>query len=406
MARLTLNSTPNSIFKAEKGDARSEIVASGRALTCSFAQKGADAVSKALGNGSDGYSVALNADQYKEMNERFRRDHLLYAAKLACAPYGMKAPETFEEFTKRGQEFYGNSVFIATLQGIYQEIIAPILPRVYSEAVSAFADVVEVGFGETEAITVSSNDIPVFQDSAWGASRSVPANRFYEKTYTLNPQPKTAEMRFKWHQLIGNNTDYGKFFANLTAGMYAKTMGMWNAAMTAATSDTALIPTGLTYNFSSVNWVALANKISALNATGIGNLIAYGGAVALSKVLPTQTTGSVNTDMDAAIATLLGVDYVNSGYLGKYMGVRLMPLVDAVIPGTQNGNVSTILPTDKIYVMAANGRKPLTIGYNSEMPLTITITPEQTASFEYIVNLSFAIDSVAVFSSRIGLVNI
>lgn len=406
MARLTLNSIPNSLFVMSGTDQREAIVAAGRALACSYAQRGADAVAKVLGSAEEAGKNILNAEQYKAMNERFRNDHLLYAAKMACNQTGRPAPATFEEFTKRGQEFYANKAFLAVLQGIYEEVQTPILPRVFSEAVSVFADVVEVGFAETAAITVESGDIPVFQDSAWGASRSVPANRFYSKTYTLNPQPKTAEMRFKWHQLVGNNTDYGKFFANMTAGLYAKTMGMWNAAMTAAAANTALIPSGLIYNFSDINWVTLANKLSALNNTGIQNLIAYGGAVALAKVLPTQTTGSSNTSMDAAIATLLGRDYINAGYLGEFMKVRLMPLVDAVIPGTQFSTVSTILPTDKIYMLSSNGRKPMTIAYNSATPITIEIQPEMTASFEYIFNETIALDSVAVFSSRIGLVNI
>ena len=405
MARLSLNSIPNGLFVMNSTDQRQAIVAAGRALTCSYAQHGADAVAKVLGSAEEAHKNILTAEQYKAMNERFRNDHLLYAAKMACNQTGRPAPATFEEFTKRGQEFYANKAFLAVLQGIYEEILTPILPRVYSEAVSVFADVVEVGFAETAAITVESGDIPVFQDSAWGASRSVPANRFYSKTYTLNPQPKTAEMRFKWHQLIGNNTDYGKFFANLTAGLYAKTMAMWNAAMTAATSNTALIPSGLIYNFSDLNWVSLANKVSTVNNTGVQNLIAYGGAVALAKVLPTQTTGTTNVNMDAAIATLLGRDYINAGYLGEFMKVRLMPLVDAVIPGTQFTSVDTVLPTDKIYMLAASGRRPMTIAYNSATPITIEIQPEMTASFEYIFNETIALDSVAVFSSRIGLVN-
>lgn len=406
MARLTLNSIPNGLFVMNSTDQRQAIVAAGRALTCSYAQHGADAVAKVLGSAEEAHKNILTAEQYKAMNERFRNDHLLYAAKMACNQTGRPAPATFEEFAKRGQEFYANKAFLAVLQGIYEEILTPILPRVYSEAVSVFADVVEVGFAETAAVTVESGDIPVFQDSAWGASRSVPANRFYSKTYTLNPQPKTAEMRFKWHQLIGNNTDYGKFFANMTAGLYAKTMAMWNAAMTAATSNTALIPSGLIYNFSDLNWVTLANKLSAVNNTGIQNLIAYGGAVALAKVLPTQTTGTTNVNMDAAIATLLGRDYINAGYLGEFLKVRLMPLVDAVIPGTQFTTVDTVLPTDKIYMLAASGRRPMTIAYNSATPITIEIQPEMTASFEYIFNETIALDSVAVFSSRIGLVNI
>lgn len=406
MARLTLNSIPNGLFVMNSTDQRQAIVAAGRALTCSYAQHGADAVAKVLGSAEEAHKNILTAEQYKAMNERFRNDHLLYAAKMACNQTGRPAPATFEEFTKRGQEFYANKAFLAVLQGIYEEILTPILPRVYSEAVSVFADVVEVGFAETAAITVDSADLVTFQDSAWGASRSVPANRFYSKTYTLNPQPKTAEMRFKWHQLIGNNTDYGKFFANMTAGLYAKTMAMWNAAMTAATSNTALIPSGLIYNFSDLNWVKLANKLSAVNNTGIQNLIAYGGAVALAKVLPTQTTGTTNVNMDAAIATLLGRDYINAGYLGEFLKVRLMPLVDAVVPGTQFTSVDTILSTDKIYMLAANGRKPMTIAYNRDTPITIEIAPEMTASFEYIVNMSIALDSVSVFSSKVGLINI
>ena len=223
----------------------------------------------------------------------------------------------------------------------------------------------------------------------------------------MNPQPKTAEIRMKWHQLVGNNVDFGRFFANLSAGLYAKTMGIWNAVLTAAASDTTKIPSGLTYNFGSVNWVTLANKLSALNNTGISNLVAFGNAVALSKVLPTQQTGSTNTDMDAALAIMLGADYIRSGYMGEYMNVRLMPLQDAVVPGTQNGNVTTILSENQVWLMAANRRKPLTIAYNSYTPIQIELEPVETSgAFEYICNLTIALDSASVFASRVGLITI
>lgn len=404
MSRITLNSTPNSVFSGN--DERSNIVAAGALLTYEYARKGQDAVHKALNSAEPTATAHLDDKQYKEVNERFGKQHLLYAAKMACANTGKKAPATFEEFSKRGQEFYGNKAFYAVLEGIYEDILTPILPRVYSEAVSVFADVVEVGFAETYALTISSGSIPIFQDSAWGASRSVPENRFYDKTITLNPQPRTAEIAIKWHQMVGNNTDWGKYMANLVAGMYAKTMGMWNAAMTAAAANTALVPTGLIYNFSSVNWVTLANKISAVNNTGIRNLIAYGNAVALSKVLPTQATGSSNTAMDAALATLLGADYISAGYLGEYMGVRLLPLIDAVVPNTQFGNVTTILPSDKIWMMASNARKPMVIAMNTFTPITIEIEAEKNPDFMVKTNVTTSLDSVAVFAQKCGLINI
>lgn len=406
MSIIKLNSIPASCLEIrENATEREEFLAAGRVLTNEQFYKGHNAMNRALNLSAD-EGDRLNAMQYKKLNEEFQQKHLLYCAKKACEADGTAAPETFEEFKRQGQRFYQNEAFCRNLQGVYAEILQPILPAVYSEAVSRFADVVEVGFGETYQLSIGSNDIPIFQDSAWGASRSVPANRFYPKDYTLNPQPKTAEIRMKWHQLVGNGTDFGVFFANIVAGMYAKTMGLWNAAMSAAASDPSLIPPALSVNFSALNWVTLANKLSAVNNTGFDNLIAYGSPVALMQVLPKEATGSTYSNMDAALAMMLGRDYVRDAQLGQYMNVRLMGLRDAVVPGTQNTSVTTVLPNDVIWMMAANGRKPLTIGYNSATPITIQIDPIKNAAFEFILNLTMSIDSVAVFSSKVGIVNL
>ena len=412
MAKLSLNSIPSSAFRvsaadvAECNETRASIVGAGRLLAYEYARKGVDAMHLALGSTVEKAEQKLTNTQYKELNEKFQAQHLLYAANRVCQFTGQKAPESLDELKRRANDFAANKQFYTVLQGIYQEIFTPILPAVYSEAVQIFADTVEVGFGETYQLSIDSNDIPIFQDTAWGAQRSVPRNRFYSKDYTLNPQPKTCQVNAKWVQLVSNGWDFGRFFANITAGMYAKTMGMWNAVMTAAASDTTKIPSGLKNTFSAQNWVALANKLAAVNNTAISNIIAFGGAVALAKVLPTQVTGATNVNMDAAIATLLGADYVRAGYLGEYMAVRLMPLTDVVIPGTQNGDVTTMLPADKIWLMAGNGRKPLTIAYNPEGGITFEIDPMESADFEIGINMTFAIDAVGIFASRIGMITV
>ncbi|MBR2897620.1 MAG: hypothetical protein IKC04_07045 [Oscillospiraceae bacterium] len=411
MNKLSLNSVDQSCFRvaasetADNSKARADIVSEGRLLFFEHSRKGANALRKASG-GVLLEESRLSETAYSALNKTFQAEHLLYAAKKACDVTGETAPETFEQFKRLSQNFYSNGTFLKVLQGIYQEIITPILPAVYSEAVDRFADVVEVGFGETYAISVGSDDIPVFQDSAWGSARSVPANRFYSRDITLNPQPKTAEIRAKWMQLVGNNMDFGRFFANLVAGMYAKTMALWNSALMTAASGTTYIPSGLTGTFSNANWINIANKLAAVNNTTISNLFATGSMVALSKVLPTDVTGSTNVNMDAAIATLLGADYTRSGYLGEFMAVRLMPLMDAVIPGTQYSTVSTVLSPNDIWMLAGNGRKPLTMAYNRDTPISIEIEPERTASFELIFNLTIALDSAAVFASKIGHITV
>ena len=401
MAKLNLNSVSNEVFAINGNDQREDIVAKGRVLFYEHALKGKMAVLSAKGQNTT-VQRTMNDLGYKQLNEQFQRESLLYAAKLACASTGKKAPESWEEFKRNGGEYYGNARFYAVLQGIWQEVIIPILPAVYSEALSDFAETVEIELGQTYAVSIGSNDIPVFQDSSWGASRSVPRNRFYSRDYTLNPTPKSCWITSKWMQLVGTNMDFGVFFANMVAGLYAKTMGMWNEAMTTATEDTSLIPTNLNFTFNNQNWVKGANKIAALNNTTISDVFATGSTVALSKVLPNTVTGSTNVNMDAAIATLLGADYTKAGYLGQFMAVRLMPMRDVIIPGTQNTTVETMLSENDIWMLAGNGRKPLTIGYTSGTPISIEMDPTRTGDFEIGLNLTIALDSVATFASKIA----
>lgn len=401
MAKLNLNSVSSEVFAINGSDQREDIVAKGRVLFYEHALKGKMAMLSAKGQNAQVQRTTSDRG-YKQLNEQFQRESLLYAAKLACASTGKKAPENWDEFKRNGGEYYGNARFYAVLQGIWQEVIIPILPAVYSEALSDFAEIVEVELGQAYAVSIGSNDIPVFQDSSWGASRNVPRNRFYSRDYVLNPSPKSCWITAKWMQLVGTNMDFGVFFANMVAGMYAKTMGMWNEAMTAATADTSLIPTSLNFTFSNQNWMKCANKIAALNNTTISDVFATGGAVALSKVLPNTVTGSTNVNMDAAIATLLGADYTKSGYLGEFMAVRLMPMRDVIIPGTQNTTVDTMLSESDIWMLASNGRKPLTIGYTSGTPISIEMDPTRTGDMEIGLNLTIALDSVATFASKVG----
>lgn len=409
--KLNMNSINPGVFRVSaaetQGDnARAALVGAGRMLAYEYARKGTLAMRSALGNKDNEIASVLSAEKYKETNDKFQSAHLLYAAKQADALIGKKGPETFEEFKRNGNQYYRNPMFLRVLAGIYTDIINPIIPRVFSEAVSIFADVYEVGFGETYQISIGSNDIPVFQDSAFGTARSKPRNYFYSKDYTLNPQPKTAQINAKWMQLVGNNVDFGQFFANLTAGMYAKTMGMWNAAMNAAIADTSLVPANLSVTFDTQNWVKLANRLAAVNNTSISNIVAFGSYPALAQVLPQDVTGSTNVNMDAAIATLLGADYVRAGYLGEYMAIRLMPLQDVIIPGTQNTTVSTMLSDSLIYMMAGNGRKPIAMAMNREMPITLEILPEHAGDLSMGINVSYSVDMVSVFSDHVGVVNI
>lgn len=408
MNNLSLNSVSQSIFRvnSENGSERDDLIAMGRMLNYEHAVRGKRLLVSALDDKKPLPEAHLSSDQYSRLNEKFQQKHLLYAAKKACEATGASAPENYSEFRKNAINFFQDKAFWNVLRVMYQECITPILPETLAEAVSIFADVVNIGFNETYTITVGSNDIPIFQDSSWGALRSVPANTLYAKEYVLNPRPKTASISFKYTQLIQSNFDFGAFFANVAAGVYAKITGMWQEALKLAVENTALVPAALNYTFNSGNWVNAANKVSALNRAGLNELIGVGSLLALSKILPDHANGSANTGIDAALSVLLGDKYVNAGYLAKFMGVKLMPMMDAVVPGTQNGEISTILDPATVYIMATNGRKPMTIGINKEAPLVLEFNPDTTSDLTMGMSITMAIDAVATFTSKCAVITI
>ena len=53
-------------------------------------------------------------------------------------------------------------------------------------------------------------------------------------------------------------------------------------------------------------------------------------------------------------------------------------------------------------MMAGAGYKPLTIAYNSGTPITIEMDPTKTADFEIGINITTALDMVAVFASKVA----
>ena len=114
MPRINLNSVSADVFRvnASAGEAqRADIVSKGRVLFYEHALTGKEAMLAVNGLQSTGISHMLSANGYKELNEKFQREQLLYAAKICCAQTGETAPADFESFKRNGQRFYGNPAF-------------------------------------------------------------------------------------------------------------------------------------------------------------------------------------------------------------------------------------------------------------------------------------------------------
>lgn len=379
---------------------RADIVTQGRLLMMERNGRDTNAL-RVLEKKPTEYTAMLTEQGYTEMNKDTKERIMLYAAARACSVSGEIAPAEYGDFLKNQKKFMRDRDFLKVLAGIIRDIITPVLPITMSNALGYLAETVNVPLGETYELDVASNDIFAFEDDSWGASRSKPSNYLYTRTTTLNPTPRTCKVTVKWYQMVGNDVDLGRFFNSIAAGMVSKITALTMVQMANAVTD-GLIPSNLQFTNTSANWVTAAARVSALNGTGYYNTIAIGHPSALTKALPSGMINASSVNLDAALATMLGVEWARYGYLGEYMGVRMMPLVDAIVPGTQNTSMISLVPNDRVWMMASNGLKPVYIGMEDGTPIEIQLDPRETGDMTLDIITTMSIDAKAVFGSKLA----
>ena len=394
--KLSLNSVPASILTGS--DDREKLVALGRVLMMEANGKAFNKIRK-----NQNYNERMTADKYAEVNEATRNKIMLFCAERADSIEGREKNNDYKVFLSRSRDYYRNPTFLRTLAGIVQDIIRPMLPYVTSNALDELAQMVNVPFGQTYEITVGSNDVFLFQDSAWGASRSVPENTLYDYPITLNPSPRTCSATAKWYQLVANDADLGLWLNAIYAGLYSKIMALWNSAMTAAASNTFFVPSFLTFgSFTSANFNSAVELVSTVNHVPVNALIAYGRRPVLAKALPTSTA------QDAALTYMLGREWMDNGYMGTIQGVRSFALTNAIVPGTQNTTGSLVISDSKIYIAASkgNGYAPIYIGFEDGAPIVLEMEPHETADMTLNVNVTASLDVKAVFGTKLAVITV
>lgn len=399
MESLKLNNAPASLFIGSSSDERKDLVAGGRLLLSEAHGR------KAAEVRGEKFETRLNDAKYQETNEKLTQRTMLFCAKIAAAAKGEDAPADYAEFLKGGRKWASDPNFLRCLQGITSEVIAPLLPYTTSNALGALAFVDKVGIGQTYEVNVLSNDIFLFQDSAWGASRSVPKNYLYSKSIAINPKPRSAAAKIKWYQLVGNEqggADIGRYYLALAGGSNNKILALWNAAMTAGVSNAAFVPSYLKKTgYSTANWIALAKAVSQANGLPRESIIAYGDWAALSKVLPSGTA------QDAALTMQLGNEWFSKGFMGTCMGVPLAPIQNAYVAGTVNAASPTeMLSASTIYMLprAGEGFAPVYIIFEDD-PIVLEMTPEQTGDMTIDVNMTISVEAKGCFASKVGVIS-
>lgn len=392
---LRLSAMPNRLFESDKSE-RGEIVAVGRLLMQEANGRETGRVRTASGLPGE-FTSAMDEVTYKELAASHRKKLMNYCARLAMEAEG----RTFDGDEKAllSRSLMRNPVMLRVLSGVIEDIVAPVLPYVMSNAVGLMAQVVSVPPGKSQEVTVYSNDVLVFEDTAHGAVRSVSKGRLYNDTVTLVPRPKAASASLPWYQLVSGSVDIGLTYNAILAGLYAAVMGMYAQAQLAASEESRYTPAYLRFStYNSDNLATLLQKTAVANRVPRNQLVIYGDFLALRKVLPEGTR------QDVALTYGLGSEWNRNGYLGTVSGVPVQELMNAMVPGTVNTTGDLVMPTDMLWVAARPGMgyAPLYIAFEDGGPITVELEPSRTADMTLDITVSTSMDVKAVFGSKVG----
>lgn len=348
-------------------------------------------------------STFKSESEYGTYARRWTDDVLCFCAKKAN-DFLDKPTERSDRRTFTGGYLAHNSMYLATLSSMMNEIMYTVTPYLISNVVGEMCSVVTTPKGQTYSAKITSNAVIAWEDASWTSLRSVPQDRLYNKTITLNPKPKAARATINYYQMVGNGGNLADTMGGLAGGYSAMLMQAFTTAFTTAASNAAYIPTALqATGYTDANWATLCQNVCKANRVRRDQLVAYGNFLALRQVLPDNAT------LAASIMMLMGEEYFRNGYLMSHDGVELFEILPTSTPATINTTMEDIFPSDQIIIAARAGERyaPMIACFEEGGMGQLDLTPGDDVIATGNINLLqyASLDIAPAFASRIGLIS-
>lgn len=398
---LKLNSISPDNFKVNGADtklgkiSRNDLIATGRAVAMEYNGRLANNARK-----DNGYRPMMEDVRYANLSAGHKENLLMFCAAQAYAAQGKNPPESFAQ-VQNDLSLPRDRTFLATLAGISREVITPLLPYTIANMGGMLMEATTVPLGQTKEITVHSNDIFLFEDSSWGASRSATLNYLYDDTITLNPRPYTCRATIKWFQMVGNDVDIGWYYNAIMGGMYSRIMANYIGAINTIAENSRYVPDYLTFDtYNSQNWAEAIVGVSTANGIPRDQLMAFGDYRDLQKVLP------LGTPSDAALTYGLGEEWMRNGFLAVVGGVPLFDVEPAMVPGTVNTTGELLGMKGLILIAGRIGRAyaPIYTAFADGSPLVIEMEPRETGDTSLYIDCTAIMDTKIVMGSKVAII--
>lgn len=268
---------------------------------------------------------------------------------------------------------------------VIAEIINSAIPTTVSHRFGEeFMEVRQIGWGDTARFLISSNELFQVNEIAEGILRGV-LQPIFNDEITVNASPIEIATSIDWYQVAAGNFDWGQFGFRagrsfegyiLLKGMAAMASGTFNAGAEWGQAG-----------FSETTWTELAQMVSSAN--GGQDVYALGTLTALAQVYPSVT----------GLQYGLGKEIVDRGHLDRFLGVKLVPIDNFILPGRVNTTGTLGLPNNKIYMIAADQYKPIKVIMEGDS-VAVEWIPTETTDKTYRVRVQMRIGVASVLGSR------
>lgn len=398
---LKLNSISPEHFKVNGADtkmgriSRNDLIVTGRLVAMEYNGRLSNRLRK-----NEDYKTMMDDVAYNNLSAGHKENLFLFCAAQAYAVQGKSAPESYAQ-VQNDLSLPRDRTFLATLAGISREIITPLLPYTIANMGGLLMEATTVPLGQTKEITIHSNDIFLFEDSSWGASRSSSLNYLYDDVVTLNPRPYTCRATIKWFQMVGNDVDIGWYYNAIMGGMFSRIMANYIGAIMTIADDSRYVPDYLNFDtYNSQNWAEATVAVSTANGIPRNQLMAFGDFRDLQKVLP------LGTPSDAALTYGLGMEWMRNGFLAVVGGVPLFEVDPAMVPGTVNTTGEMLGMKGLILISGRIGRvyAPIYTAFADGSPLVIEMEPRETGDTSLYIDCTAVMDTKIVMGSKVAAI--
>lgn len=406
MDKLKLNSALSMCANTKvSSDQRENLIHEGRVLLLEHMGRAKNrALINAGRQAEDFGSLFKSNGEFSSAAQKWSDDMLYFCAKIVRDQDG-RVTDRNDRSTFTGIGLAKDKNFLHILSVAMNEIMYPVTPYLISEIVGEMASVVTVDPGKTYTAAISSNAVIQWEDATWTSLRSVPQDRLYAATITLNPKPFAARASINWYQMVGNGMNLVDTMAAMAGGYAAKVMAKFTTAFTAAAAQAKYVPAALkATGYTDNNWATLCQKVAMANRVRRDQLIAYGDFLALRKVLPD------NASLASAIMMQLGNEYFKNGYLMSHDGVMLYEIHPVADPKTINTTLTSVWPTDEIIIAARASDRyaPMIMAWENSLEMgsiELTAGDDIMATGRIEVLQYASADICPAFASRIAIID-